>query len=112
MSIFNQSRHGLTAVATPQADLDCSFAALLFLPSAFFGGGLARLYVPCKGGNDEVGGHGWRIGTRTALSPPLQKPQRWASDRPMRTLNARSLHSTDHRLAMICFGRDDRVGES
>ena len=26
MSIFNQSRHGLTAVATPQADLDCSFA--------------------------------------------------------------------------------------
>ena len=27
MSILNQSRHGLTAVATPQADLDCSSAA-------------------------------------------------------------------------------------
>jgi hypothetical protein len=38
MSIFNQSRRGLTAVATPQSDLDCSLAALLFLPSAFFGG--------------------------------------------------------------------------
>jgi hypothetical protein len=25
---------------------------------------------------------------------------------------ARSLHSTDHRFAMICSGRDDRVGES
>jgi hypothetical protein len=28
----------------------------------------------------------------------------------MHTLNARSLHSTDHRFAMICSGRDDRVG--
>jgi len=27
------------------------------------------------------------------------------------SLNARSLHSTDHRFAMICSGRDDRVGE-
>jgi len=27
------------------------------------------------------------------------------------TLNARSLHSTDHRFAMTCSGRDDRVGE-
>src|SRR5271170_5371314 len=31
--------------------------------------------------------------------------------RPMQTLNTRSLHSTDHRFAMICSGRDDRVGE-
>jgi hypothetical protein len=38
MSIFSQSHHGLTAVATPQADLDCSFGALIFLPSAFSGG--------------------------------------------------------------------------
>ena len=27
------------------------------------------------------------------------------------TLNAGSLHSTDHRFAMTCSGRDDRVGE-
>jgi hypothetical protein len=38
MSIFDQSHHGLTAVATPQADLNYSFVALLFPPSAFFGG--------------------------------------------------------------------------
>ena len=31
--------------------------------------------------------------------------------RSVETLNARSLHSTDHRFATICFGRDDRVGE-
>src|SRR4030088_1429322 len=30
---------------------------------------------------------------------------------PMQTLNTRSLYSTDHRFAMICFGRDDRVGD-
>jgi hypothetical protein len=29
----------------------------------------------------------------------------------METLNTRSLHSTDHRFAVICSGRDDRVGE-
>jgi hypothetical protein len=77
MSIFSQSRHGLTAVATPQADLDCSFAALLFLPSAFVGGGLAHLYVRCKGGNDEVGGHGWKIGTQAARCPRFP-PGLWA----------------------------------
>src|SRR6266481_9742763 len=37
-------------------------------------GGLAHLYVHCKGGNDEVGGHGWKIGTQAALVPPLQNP--------------------------------------
>jgi hypothetical protein len=26
----------------------------------------ARLYVPCNGGNDEAGGHGWKIGAHAA----------------------------------------------
>jgi hypothetical protein len=29
----------------------------------------------------------------------------------METLNARPLHSKDHRFAMICSGGDDRVDE-
>jgi hypothetical protein len=73
------------------------------------GPGLGRLYASCKGGNDEVGGDGWKIGAQATLVPTFAKSQRWAGDRPMRTLNSRSLHSTDHRFAMICSGRDDRV---
>jgi hypothetical protein len=30
---------------------------------------------------------------------------------PAFTLNSRSLHSTDYRFAIICSGRNDRVGE-
>ena len=45
-------------------------------------------------------------------SQPLQEPQSCASLSPTHTLNARSLHSIDHRFAMICSGRDDRVGGS
>src|SRR5277367_4827850 len=49
--------------------------------------------------------------------PNVAKPELgWGSDylRDVRmghpaALNARSLHSTDHRFAMICSGRDDRV---
>jgi hypothetical protein len=42
--------------------------------------GLAHLYVPCKGGNDEVAGHGWKIGTQAALVPTFAKPRKggWA----------------------------------
>jgi hypothetical protein len=36
--------------------------------------GAGRLYVRCKGGNDEVGGHGWKIGTQAALVPAFAKP--------------------------------------
>jgi hypothetical protein len=35
--------------------------------------GLAHLCVPCKGGNDEVAGHG-RIGVQAALVPTFAKP--------------------------------------
>jgi len=42
----------------------------------------------CKGGNDEVGITGGKSGRRLHWSRPLQRPQRWASHRPMRTLNA------------------------
>ena len=51
---------------------------------------------------------GGASGRRLRWFLPLQNPQRSAGDRPMQTLNARSLQSTDHRFAMICSGRDDR----
>ncbi len=37
--------------------------------------GLAHLYIPCKGGNDEVGGHERKIGTRAALVSTFAKPR-------------------------------------
>ena len=42
--------------------------------------GLAHLYVRCKGGNDEVGGYRWKIGTQAALVPPLQRKGGPAAD--------------------------------
>ena len=36
--------------------------------------GLARVYVRCKGGNDEVGSHGWTIGTQASFVPAFSKP--------------------------------------
>ncbi len=36
--------------------------------------GLAHLYVRCEGGNDEVGSHGWKIGTQAAFVPLFSKP--------------------------------------
>jgi len=36
------------------------------LPSPYDASRLARLYVPCKGGNDDVGDHGCKIGLRAA----------------------------------------------
>ena len=35
--------------------------------------------------------------------------QGWAASYRLTLQNARSLHFADHRFAMICFGRDDRV---
>jgi hypothetical protein len=37
-------------------------------------GGWPTFTFPCKGGNDEVGGHGWKIGTQAALVPTFAKP--------------------------------------
>jgi hypothetical protein len=51
---------------------------------------------------------GGASGRRLRWFLPLQNPQRSAGNRPMQTLNARSLQCTDHRFAMICSGRDDR----
>ncbi len=36
--------------------------------------GLAHSYASFKGGNDEVGGHWWKIGTQAALVPAFAKP--------------------------------------
>ena len=47
-------------------------------------------------------------GTRMSA---LHKKPRDKDGAPQGFQNKRSLHSTNHRLAMICFGRDDRVGE-
>ena len=44
-----------------------------------------------------------QAGIRFVVSPGLSLRQ---------TLNTRSLHSTAHRFAMICSGRDDRIGGS
>jgi hypothetical protein len=71
---------------------------------------LAHPYV-VKVGTMRSAVHGWNIGTQAALIPTSAKAAKVASRRPMQTLHARSLHSTDHRFAMICSGRDDRVGE-
>jgi len=45
------------------------------------------------------------------LFPVFGSPISTLSQRVPRLKNTRSLHSTDHRFAMICSGRDDRVGE-
>jgi hypothetical protein len=74
--------------------------------------GLVHFYVPCKGGNDEVGGRWRKTGARAALVPAFARPTKVGQRPSDAHLNTRSLHSTDHRFAMICSGRDDRVGES
>jgi hypothetical protein len=39
-------------------------------------GGWPTFTVRCKGGNDEVGGHGWTIGTQAASVPTFANPRR------------------------------------
>ena len=44
---------------------------------------MAHLYVRCKGGNDGVGGHGWKIGTQAALVPAFSKPAKVGQPRSL-----------------------------
>jgi hypothetical protein len=64
-----------------------------------------------RNGSEEDGGHGWKIRMWAASVSDFAKAAKvgQSPSDPMHTLNARSLHSTDHRFAMICSGRDDRV---
>jgi hypothetical protein len=57
--------------------------------------GLAHLYVLCKGGNDEVGGRGWKIGTQAALVPTFAKPAKVGQPPNMIVNTRRTQTATD-----------------
>jgi hypothetical protein len=75
--------------------------------------------VPCNGGNDEVGGHGWGIEMRAALVLGFAEPTKVGqlrSDanikRKVPPLHRSSLCDDLFRVGMTHLSRDDRVGES